>query len=160
MLRPVYGERLRGVYLFGSRARGDHTPESDADVAVVLADGDWDYWNEKMRLADLEYDTIIATGAEPQGWPVRESEWLNPVRHRNPELVRAMRRDAKDLLARAWATWKQWRGRRPKRLAFCFGLPGSGALAAGRTMQCSMQREQCFWPKAIRERKPRRTGRC
>ncbi len=100
-LRPVYGERLRGVYLFGSRARGDHTPESDADVAVVLADGDWDYWDEKMRLADLEYDTIIATGAEPQGWPVRESEWLNPERHRNPELVRAMQRDAKDLLAGA-----------------------------------------------------------
>ncbi len=99
-LRPVYGERLRGVYLFGSRARGDHTPESDADVAVVLADGDWNYWDEKMRLADLEYDTIIATGAEPQGWPVRESEWLNPERHRNPELVRAMQRDARDLLAR------------------------------------------------------------
>jgi antitoxin ChpS len=99
-LRPVYGERLRGVYLFGSRARGDHTPESDADVAVVLADGDWTYWDEKMRLAGLEYETIITTGAEPQGWPVRESEWLNPERHRNPELVRAMRRDAKDLLAR------------------------------------------------------------
>jgi antitoxin ChpS len=101
ILRPLYGERLRGVYLFGSRARGDHTAESDADVAVILADGDWTYWDEKMRLADLEYDTIIATGAEPQGWPVRESEWLNPERHRNPELVRAMQRDAKDLLTHA-----------------------------------------------------------
>src|SRR5690606_32264185 len=58
----MYGERLRGIYLFGSRARGDHRPESDADVAIVLADGDWQRWEETMRIADLEYDTIVTTG--------------------------------------------------------------------------------------------------
>jgi predicted nucleotidyltransferase len=93
-IREAYGNRVKGLYLFGSRARGDHTPESDADVAVVLADGEWSVWDEKMRLADIEYAIIIATGAEPQGWPVRESEWENPSLHRNPALVRAMRRDA------------------------------------------------------------------
>jgi len=96
-VQRVYGDRLKGIYLFGSRARGDHSPESDLDVAVILADGAWSSWEEKMRLADLEYDIIVATGAEPQGWPVRESEWLNPELHRNPGLVRAMRRDARDL---------------------------------------------------------------
>jgi predicted nucleotidyltransferase len=100
-VRHLYGERLKGVYLFGSRARGDHTRESDADIAVVLANGAWDRWDERMRIADLEYDTIVATGAEPQGWPVSESEWLDPDRHRNPALVRAMRRDAIDLLVGA-----------------------------------------------------------
>jgi uncharacterized protein len=35
-LRDVYRERLRGVYLFGSRARGDHVPDSDVDVMIVL----------------------------------------------------------------------------------------------------------------------------
>ncbi|MBZ0229686.1 MAG: nucleotidyltransferase domain-containing protein, partial [Bauldia sp.] len=78
-IRAAYGDRVKGIYLFGSRARGDHTRESDADVAVVLADGDWDYWAEKMLLAGLEYDLIVKTGAEPQGWPVRESEWLDPA---------------------------------------------------------------------------------
>jgi uncharacterized protein len=29
-----YRERLKAVYLFGSRARGDHRPDSDMDVAV------------------------------------------------------------------------------------------------------------------------------
>ena len=96
-VRAAYGDRLQGLYLFGSRARGDHTRESDADVAVVLADSGWDFWAEKMRLADIEYDIIVETGAEPQGWPVRKSEWLNPDSHRNPDLIRAMRRDAVEI---------------------------------------------------------------
>jgi predicted nucleotidyltransferase len=93
-VRRAYGSRLKGLYLFGSRARGDHSPESDADVAVVLADGDWRVWDEKMRLADIEYDIIVDSGVEPQGWPVSESEWRHPEMHENPALVRAMRRDA------------------------------------------------------------------
>ena len=35
-LAEVYGERLKGVYLFGSYARGEATEDSDIDVAVVL----------------------------------------------------------------------------------------------------------------------------
>ena len=97
-VRSAYGDRLKGLYLFGSRARGDHTADSDADLAIVLADGTWRTWDEKMALADLEYDVIVATGVEPQAWPVSESEWWHPERHRNPDLVRAMRRDAVDLL--------------------------------------------------------------
>src|SRR6476660_8287603 len=89
-IRRTYGNRLKGLYLFGSRARGDHTRESDADIAVVLAGEDWNLWTEEMRLAGLEYDSIVETGAEPQAWPVREREWLDPSAHRNPDLVRAM----------------------------------------------------------------------
>lgn len=35
-LEGEYGERLAGLVLFGSRARGDHDPDSDIDVLVVL----------------------------------------------------------------------------------------------------------------------------
>ena len=94
-VRRHYGDRLRGLYLFGSRARGDHTPESDADVAVVLADDGWSYWEEKMQLADLSYDPLVQTGAAIQGWPVRLTEWNQPDVHRNPSLIRAMLDDAK-----------------------------------------------------------------
>jgi predicted nucleotidyltransferase len=34
----VYGDRLERVALFGSRARGDHRPDSDYDVAVLIKD--------------------------------------------------------------------------------------------------------------------------
>ncbi len=94
-LRRHYGDRLCGLWLFGSRARGDHHPHSDVDVAVVLLDGDWLEWRERDALSDLSYDRLIDDGAEIQGWPVRLSDWNDPERHSNPSLVRAMRRDAK-----------------------------------------------------------------
>jgi predicted nucleotidyltransferase len=37
-LVELYGERLKGVYLFGSYARGDFEEGSDLDVLVVLDD--------------------------------------------------------------------------------------------------------------------------
>jgi uncharacterized protein len=33
-LTRCYREHLKAVYLFGSRTRGDHRPDSDMDVAV------------------------------------------------------------------------------------------------------------------------------
>ena len=35
-LIELYGERLRGVYLYGSYARGDYHVDSDVDVLVAL----------------------------------------------------------------------------------------------------------------------------
>jgi type I restriction enzyme S subunit len=35
-LEAIYGDRLRGVYLYGSYARDDAGDDSDIDVAVVL----------------------------------------------------------------------------------------------------------------------------
>ena len=94
-VRGRYGDRLQGLYLFGSRARGDHTPNSDVDVAVVLDDREWNFWHEKMVLADLAYEPIAAHGIHVQGWPVASSAWREPETHRNPSLIRAMRRDGR-----------------------------------------------------------------
>lgn len=37
-LRKIYGSRLAGVILYGSRARGDHRPDSDYDLLVLIKD--------------------------------------------------------------------------------------------------------------------------
>ena len=34
--RRVFGDRLAQIWLYGSRARGDHHPDSDVDLLVVL----------------------------------------------------------------------------------------------------------------------------
>jgi len=38
VLEDIYGERLRGVYLYGSAARDQLTPDSDIDIAIILDD--------------------------------------------------------------------------------------------------------------------------
>jgi predicted nucleotidyltransferase len=74
-LREEYGQRLVAVVLFGSRARGDASADSDADVAVVLADGDWQAWRERRSLAALSYDILIETGLDIQPWAFTATEW-------------------------------------------------------------------------------------
>jgi uncharacterized protein len=92
-----YGDRLKGVYLTGSRARGDHHPHSDVDVAVILADGNWRSWDESGVLSDLSYDQLIRDGVDIQGVPIPLSHWKDPTQHSNPSLVRTMKRDGKPL---------------------------------------------------------------
>lgn len=90
-----YGDRLCGLFLFGSRARGDNAPFSDADVAVVLNDQDWALVRETRRLARLAHEVLIETGVEVQAWPVSRAAWENPAHHSEAAFVESMRRDAK-----------------------------------------------------------------
>jgi predicted nucleotidyltransferase len=96
-IRRRYGARLRGLYLFGSRARGDHRPDSDADLAVVLADGDWRYWDEKISLVDLIFDLNFDVNLYVQPWPFSESEWSDPEGSPQAKLLRSAQRDARPL---------------------------------------------------------------
>jgi hypothetical protein len=93
-VRAHYGDGLKGLYLFGSRARGDHRPDSDADVAVVLADGDWVEWIERRKLNRLAYDAGFDCGLDIQPWPVSFAEWTS---ERATPLVKSARREATPL---------------------------------------------------------------
>ena len=63
-LAEIYGDHLRGVYLYGSGARDQLTPESDIDIAVIL-DTIPDRFAQHERTSQLgadlslEYDTVV-----------------------------------------------------------------------------------------------------
>jgi len=61
-LGSLYGDRLERVVLYGSRARGDHRPDSDYDIAVFLRDTDV-LGTEMRQLAILATDILIETDA-------------------------------------------------------------------------------------------------
>ncbi len=64
-LEQLYGERLRGVYLYGSAARDQLTPESDIDIAVIL-DEITTSFDEHERVSQLgadlslDHDTLVS----------------------------------------------------------------------------------------------------
>ena len=75
-LRLVYGDRLRGVYLFGSYARGEADRESDFDVLVVLQDF-VRYALEVDRTAELAADLSLKYSVTISLVFFREREWLH-----------------------------------------------------------------------------------
>jgi predicted nucleotidyltransferase len=64
-LEQIYGRRLRGIYLYGSAARGQLSPDSDIDIAIVL-DEIKDRFDEYERTSilgsklSLEDDTLVS----------------------------------------------------------------------------------------------------
>lgn len=94
-LRRHYGERLQGVYLFGSRARGDHRPDSDVDVAVVLADGEWVPWAERWTLNRMAYEPGLDSGLFIQVWVFSASQWNDAGPRDATDLVHSAKRDAR-----------------------------------------------------------------
>jgi len=70
----TYGARLQRVVLFGSRARGDHRPDSDYDIAVFLKDYD-SFWTELDPLVDITTDILSDTGAVISAKPFRADSY-------------------------------------------------------------------------------------
>jgi len=96
VVRDHYGERLQGLFLYGSRARGDHHAESDADVAAILS-GPLQYWHEVFVLSDLSYDELVDHGVYIDAKPYALDEWNCPSNAINTSLVRAIKRDGKPI---------------------------------------------------------------
>jgi predicted nucleotidyltransferase len=73
-LSRIYGDRLRGVYLYGSYARGSQDPESDLDVLIVLAD--FDHYGEELdRTSELVAALSLEHGIAVSRVFVRERDW-------------------------------------------------------------------------------------
>ncbi|MBM4029741.1 MAG: nucleotidyltransferase domain-containing protein [Planctomycetes bacterium] len=86
--RELYGDRLRQVLLYGSCARDEATPESDIDLAVVLA-GEVAPGKEIDRMIDIITDVNLEYGVLLSVYPVSEENYRN----RNSPLLINIRRE-------------------------------------------------------------------
>src|SRR5712691_8693888 len=71
----IYGDRLRGVYLYGSYARSEQNWESDVDILIVL-DTIADYGNEVERTGAMISTLSLEHGVSVSPVFVSEKNWL------------------------------------------------------------------------------------
>lgn len=73
-LSELYGERLRGVVLYGSVARGDDNEDSDVDILVLL-DRPFDYVRELSRILDALFPLALRCGHRISAKPTLQSDY-------------------------------------------------------------------------------------
>jgi predicted nucleotidyltransferase len=73
-LEATYGERLKGVVVYGSEARGEAMPDSDLDVMVLL-EGPVHLWDEIGRCVAATYGLALEIGRPIHPDPVDFAEF-------------------------------------------------------------------------------------
>jgi uncharacterized protein len=71
----IYGECLKGLYLYGSYARAEADEESDVDILVVLEQFD-SYAREVDRTGQRASDLSLKYGITVSQVFMRQAEWL------------------------------------------------------------------------------------
>ena len=78
--------------LYGSRARGEATDDSDADLALIVEQGAED-WRLLGDLAELAYDVFLDTGVLIQPVTISADHWRHPEHFPRPGFLRNVARD-------------------------------------------------------------------
>lgn len=85
-MQAIYADELSGVYLFGSRARGDAGAESDVDVLIILKriqryGAEVDRTGELVSRLALDYGVSISrVFMTERQWREDDSPFLRSVR--------------------------------------------------------------------------------
>ena len=74
-LRLLYGENLKGVFVFGSYARGEQDDESDLDVLVILTHYEH-YGTEIDRTGRLSSELSLKYGVSISTIFISQQDWL------------------------------------------------------------------------------------
>lgn len=93
MSRVSQHYRTRGAILYGSRARGDHRPDSDADLLVLLDGEHQRFVPTKLAMTDVAYEVLLETGLYISPLPVWADDWEHPEQWSNPDLLRNIARE-------------------------------------------------------------------
>jgi predicted nucleotidyltransferase len=70
----MYGDRLKGLYLYGSYARGDYRQGSDVDVMILLGDFE-NYWDELERSTELASDLSLKYEVTLSRLIIKQIQW-------------------------------------------------------------------------------------
>ena len=92
-LERRFGDRFVALYLFGSRARGDHEPDSDVDVAVILDQKLPPSFEVTREILEDTYDLLLERGFYIQPWALEKGSLQDPPAHPHPRISRAIQRD-------------------------------------------------------------------
>ncbi len=84
---------MAGAIVYGSRARGTHRPDSDADVAILLNGEHQKVLTTTLAMADIAFDVLLETGINITPLPVWIDEWEHPENHSNPALLQNIARE-------------------------------------------------------------------
>lgn len=88
-LEETFGERIKGLYLYGSYARGEADPESDVDILIVL-DQVSRYGAELDRSSRLVSDLSLKYGVSVSRVILSQDDWTN----RQSPFMRNVREEA------------------------------------------------------------------
>lgn len=82
---------IEQAIVFGSRARRDHRPDSDLDLALIMS-GDRKL-GRLRSMADEAYELLLETGINISPLPIRCEDWETPDRFSSPALLENIARE-------------------------------------------------------------------
>ena len=84
-----FGDEIKEVVLFGSRAKGDATKDSDYDILIILNKNDYN-WKYKYRINEVIYDFELDNDIIIDSHILSEYEVNNTLRGSQPIFINAL----------------------------------------------------------------------